>query len=58
MDVSIGGHQIRLDNGGVDTTALHSNRLVVVVARDHVEVKESAIVVCGNLGDLELQQIY
>lgn len=53
MNVSVGGHQIRLNDCGIDATTFHSNGLVIVMAGHHVKVKESFIVVGRNLGDLK-----
>lgn len=55
VHVAVRGHQVRLDNGRVDATALHRNRLIIVVTGHHVEVKESLVVVCRDLGDLEVK---
>ena len=53
VHVSIGGHQIRLDDGGIHTASFNCQSFVVVETGDHIEVEEFLLVVCGDLGDLE-----
>lgn len=55
--VSVSGHQIGLDDRSIDTSALDSDSLVIVMVADNVEVKASGLVVGFDQGDLQ-KRIY
>lgn len=53
VHVSVSGHQIGLDDRGINTSALDRDSLVIVMVADNVEVKASGLVVGFYQGNLQ-----